>query len=72
MRFDHPNRPEQLTDLSGRDYHERDKYPRTGHAAQDGHTVCYRRPRVRGFNETIDLETADRIEGIFGGPLEDM
>lgn len=35
----------------------------TGSAAQDGYSRLARRPRAQGFDEMVDLERADRIEG---------
>lgn len=36
--------------------------------ARDGYVRTCRRPRVRGFNECVSLEQADRIEGYMKGP----
>jgi hypothetical protein len=66
---DPANRKEQLRDLR-----PEEKYLDTGGSgrmAQDGYERICRRPRVRGFDECVPVERADRIEGIFGPPMID-
>ena len=42
----------------------------TGDPGKDGFVCVGRRPRVRGFDEMMDKEQADRIEGIFNPDAE--
>lgn len=44
----------------------------SGDPKQDGYALLCRRPRVRGFEECLPVDEADRIEGIFddlGAPM---
>lgn len=60
-----PNEPVHLKPLNPRDPRDLGSQG-TGSIAHDGYDVVARRPRVRGMDDTVSPERADRIERIFG------
>lgn len=64
MRWNDPNRPEQLNDPRPEAKYLSDDTA-TGKVGDDGYTVVARRPRVKGMTEPVEVDRADRIEQPF-------
>jgi hypothetical protein len=66
MHYRDPNRPTPGASHEDSERGARKLQDRVGHAAKDGYSLHYRRPRVRHSTETVEPDRADRIEGMSG------